>query len=131
MSDPQDLAESLDDDKFGGDYPPDKLLGAQAYGAAGAEPHATENVTARAAREEPDDLAEALDREADGIPPEESSSEAVVQEREAPRPAEEAALHVTGELVDDVDAIDAMDELEAVTDEELAEAADIRDGDEA
>jgi hypothetical protein len=127
MSDPQDSAEALDDDKFGGDYPPDKLLGAQAYGAAGAEPHATENVTARAAREEPDDLAEALDRAADGIPPEETYPEEIVQEREAPRPAEEAALHVTTDPVDDVDAIEAMDDLDAVTDEDLAAAAELAD----
>lgn len=127
MSDPQDIAESLDDDKIGGDYPPDKLLGAQAYGAAGAEPHATESVVARAAREEPDDLAAALERSSDGIPPEETHPEEMVQEREAPRPAEEAALHVTGDSVDDVDAIEVMDDLDAITDEDLAEAATLGD----
>jgi hypothetical protein len=127
MSDPQDVAESLDDDKFGGGYPPDTLLGAQAYGAAGAEPHATESVVARAAREEPDDLAAALGRDADGIPAEETDPEEIVQEREAPRPAEEAALHIAGDPADDIDAIEAMDDLDAITDEDLAEAAALGD----
>ena len=36
MAEEQDRAEQLDDDKFDGGFPPDKLLGAQAYGAAGA-----------------------------------------------------------------------------------------------
>lgn len=55
MQDEQDRAEALDDDK-GGDPAPDKPPGAQAYGAAGAEPHAVESVASRAAREEPDVL---------------------------------------------------------------------------
>lgn len=55
MQDEQDRAEALDDDK-GGDPAPDKPPGAQAYGAAGAEPHAVESVARRAAREEPDVL---------------------------------------------------------------------------
>ena|SRR5699024_4170122 len=55
MQDEQDRAESLDDDK-GGDPAPDRPPGAQAYGAAGAEPHAVESVASRAAREEPDVL---------------------------------------------------------------------------
>lgn len=64
MQDEQDRAEALDDDK-GGDPAPDKPPGAQAYGAAGAEPHATESVAARAAREEPDVLPEDPEREVD------------------------------------------------------------------
>lgn len=86
MSDPQDQAEALDRDKVGDDFPPDKPPGAQAYGAAGAEPHADEPVAARAAREEPDvvDAGQAGDDLDDG---------AMTQEAEAPVAAEEAALH--------------------------------------
>lgn len=38
MADGQDRAEALHDDKVGGEYPPDHLIGAEAYGAAGADP---------------------------------------------------------------------------------------------
>lgn len=92
MSDPQDRAEQLDDDAIGGEFPPDKLLGAQAYGAAGAEPHAPEGVAARAAREEPEERPEPS-----GIPDDDDLVDDVVQEREAPIPAEEAAVHAIDE----------------------------------
>lgn len=55
MADEQDRAEALDEDKLG-EFPPEKPPGAQAYGAAGAEPHADEPVAARAAREEPEEM---------------------------------------------------------------------------
>lgn len=111
MADEQNQAEALDEDKLGGEFPPDKPLGKDAYGAAGAEPHADENVVARAAREEPEDVPlesppTAGDVEA-GLDPYDQvvlseedqftgdeTVRDVVQEREAPIPAEEAALHV-------------------------------------
>ncbi len=104
MADEQDQAEALDEDKLG-EFPPDKPLGKDAYGAAGAEPHADENVVARAAREEPEDVpplepdetGDAYDEvvlsEEDQFTGDETVRD-VVQEREAPVPAEEAALHV-------------------------------------
>src|SRR3954465_9943606 len=50
MSDEQDQAEAIDPDELGDDpaanFPPEKPPGAQAYGAAGAEPHADEPVAA-------------------------------------------------------------------------------------
>lgn len=105
MADEQNQAEALDEDKLGGEFPPDKPLGKDAYGAAGAEPHADENVVARAAREEPEEVPPAgLDEgrdpydavvlsEEDQFTGDETVRD-VVQEREAPIPAEEAALHV-------------------------------------
>jgi hypothetical protein len=105
MADEQDRAEALDDDKIG-EPAPDHLLGAQAYGAAGAEPHAVESVAARAGREEPEDLpldplptastAEGPLSEEDIVSGDETLRD-VAQEREAPIPAEEAALHVVAE----------------------------------
>jgi hypothetical protein len=92
MADEQDRAETVDDEVIGGEYPPDTLLGAQAYGAAGAEPHAVESVAARAAKEEPEQLPEPT-----GIPADDDLVDDVVQEREAPIPAEEAAVHVIDE----------------------------------
>ena len=98
MSDAQDRAEALDDDVFaGGEFPPDKLLGAQAYGAAGAEPHADENITARAAREEPEEPL--------GYPDEDVTDRYdVVQEMEAPIAAEEAAMHAFDESLGGFDS---------------------------
>ena len=98
MSDEQDQAESLDDDKFGGEYPPDKLMGAQAYGAAGAEPHADENITARAARDEPEEKPEP-----EGYPDGDGIDD-VVQEMEAPIAAEEAAMHTFDESLGGFDS---------------------------
>ncbi|HWJ63986.1 MAG TPA: hypothetical protein VNS19_18585 [Acidimicrobiales bacterium] len=96
MSDAQDRAEALDDDKVGGEFPPDHLVGAEAYGAAGADPGAPESVERRAAREEPEerpgDRPESL-----GYPDEEDVVDDSVQEHEAPRPAEEAAVHAIDE----------------------------------
>jgi hypothetical protein len=96
MSDGQDRAEALDDDKFGGEFPPDHLVGAQAYGAAGTDPGAPESVEQRAAREAPEERPG--DRpEPTGYPDEEGSVEATVQDMEAPIAAEDAAVHVVDE----------------------------------
>jgi hypothetical protein len=112
MADAQDRAEALDDDKLGGAFPPDTLMGAQAYGAAGAEPHAGESVVARAAREEPEQRPEPT-----GIPAEDDLVDDVAQEREAPIPAEEAAVHVIDESLGGFDS--------EVDDPELAAANEL------
>jgi hypothetical protein len=93
-TDEQDRAEALDDDAEPM-VAPDHLVGAQAYGAAGAEPHATEPVARRAAREEPElGLAEIGD-EARGVQrTDDPTLHDVATERAAPPPAEEAAMHV-------------------------------------
>ncbi len=114
MADAQDRAEALDDDELGGEFPPDQLLGAEAYGEAGAEPGAPESVAKRAAREEPeerpldtpptagevDEVVLAPDDDFAGDP----TLRDVVQEREAPVPAEEAAIHVIDEGLDGFDS---------------------------
>ncbi|MCU1499664.1 MAG: hypothetical protein JWM47_3617 [Acidimicrobiales bacterium] len=108
MADEQDRAEQLDDDELGGEYPPDKFMGAEAYGAAGTEGGAPESVVRRAAREEPDvvptdpppganDPDAVLSGDEDFGDGGDSTLRDVVQEREAPIPAEEAAMHVVDE----------------------------------
>lgn len=113
MADEQDRAEALDEDKIG-EFPPDKPPGAQAYGAAGAEPHADEPIAARAAREEPEELP--LDQPATGSDPDEAtlsvddpqggdpSLRDVATEKAATRPAEVAAMHVVDEGLGDFDS---------------------------
>ncbi len=91
MADEQDRAEALDDDAEPEPLP-DHLLGAQAYGAAGAEPHADEPVARRAAREEPEQRPIPA-----GVEDDDPTLHDVATERESPRPAEEAAMHVVGE----------------------------------
>lgn len=127
MVDAQDRAEGLDDDELDGEFPPDKLIGAEAYGEAGAEPGAPEDVAKRAAREEPEEVplerpgtegdldAMVLDPDDDfgGDP----SQRDVVQEREAPMAAEVAAIHVIDE---DMGGFDSE-----VDDPELAAAHEI------
>jgi hypothetical protein len=127
MADEQDRAEALDDDELDGEYPPDKLLGAEAYGAAGTEPGAPESVAQRAAREEPEEVP--LDRPLTSGDPEavvladgddftgDETLRDVVQEREAPIPAEEAAIHVVDEGAGGFDS--------EVDDPELAAAYEI------
>lgn len=126
MSDPQDRAEALDDDRFAGEFPPDKLLGAQAYGAAGTDPGAPESVAARAAREEPEVLPEdpASDPyELDDLAGDGGSVETTVQDREAPLDAEDAAMHLIDDPVfDDDDLEPPVGELSP---EEVAAAADM------
>ncbi|QXC59782.1 hypothetical protein KSP35_15525 [Aquihabitans sp. G128] len=113
MADAQDQAVNLDDDELDGEYPPDHLMGAEAYGEAGAEPGAPESVEKRAAREEPEELPldPTLTVGEDGVvlaPDDDFSGDPtlrdVVQEREAPIPAEEAALHVVDEGLADFDS---------------------------
>jgi len=108
MSDGQDRAEALDDDKIGGEFPPDHLIGAEAYGEAGAEPGAPESVERRAAREEPEQRPEPTGE------PGEDEIDDTVQEHEAPRPAEVAAVHVVDESLGGFDS--------EVDDPELEEA---------
>lgn len=55
MSDNQP-GELLDDDKLGGEYPPEQPLGATAYGTTAAEQAVGESLAERVAREEPDVL---------------------------------------------------------------------------
>lgn len=88
MTDPQDQAEQLDDDKIGGQFPPDTQLGAAAYGAAGTDPPVGESVARRAAREEPEEKPEPT-----GVPADDDPVDDVAQERSAPIAAEEAAVH--------------------------------------
>lgn len=101
MPDEQDHAEELDDEATGAPAP-DHLMGAQAYGAAGVEPHAGESVAQRAAREEPEpklgDEGPLDDGEDD------PTLHDVATEREAPIPSELAAMHLVddGEPIDDV-----------------------------
>jgi len=97
MSDPQDQAESLDEDKIGGEYPPDKLWGAEAYGAAGTDPGAPEIVERRAAREEPEQRPEPQGYPGDDDIRSLDDVDDAVQEHEAPIPAEEAAVHAIDE----------------------------------
>lgn len=90
MSD-QQRAEDLDEDKIGGEYPPERPLGVEEYGTTAAEEAWDEPLEERLAREEPED--------GPGGPPDEDGDpyDDAVQEHEAPVPAEEAALHVEGD----------------------------------
>jgi hypothetical protein len=71
MSDPQDVAEALDGDKFDihdnpdvePEFPKDELLGADEYGITAAEERWDEPLEERLERESPDPLAVELDRE--------------------------------------------------------------------
>lgn len=128
MADEQDTAEQLDEDEVEGTYPPDKLLGAQAYGAAGAEPHAVESVAARAAREEPE---EGAGVSSDQQPIGTDFEGGMVQDREAPAPAEEAALHVDeGIAVEELDDVDELAPIEEIEDPNPMDipAADLGEG---
>lgn len=132
MGDAQDRAVNLDDDQLGGEFPPDKLLGAEAYGEAGAEPGAPESVVKRAAREEPEERPleplpttsdeGALDPATGPLDPTDDFGgqedlRDVVQEREAPQAAEEAAIHAIDEGAGGFDS--------EVDDPELAAAHEI------
>lgn len=103
----QDRAEALDDDKIGGDVPPDRPLGVEDYGTTAAEEAVGEPLEERIAREEPEIVAEddrVVDPETGPLSDEDIASgdptlRDVATEHEAPPPAEEAALHE----VDDTD----------------------------
>lgn len=121
MADEQDRAEALDEDNLG-EMPPEHPPGAQAYGAAGAEPHATESVIARAARENPEErpsLDGALTDEAklvlsadDPIGGDPSLRD-TTPEKTATLSAEEAAMHVVDETLGGFDSEVDDPELEA------------------
>jgi hypothetical protein len=105
-TDPQDEAEALDDDRLDGEYPPESPLGVDAYGTTGAEERWDEPLAERVAREEPDDdrarrdlpEVEGLGALDDGDPlAGDDTLRDVAQEREAPVPAEEDAVHVVGD----------------------------------
>ncbi len=102
MADEQDRAEELDDDGIGAPAP-DHLMGAQAFGAAGVEPHAGESVAQRAARENPEpELGDVGPlNQGEGVDP---TLHDFATELEAPVPAELAAMHEVdedGPLADD------------------------------
>jgi hypothetical protein len=80
----QDLSEHLDDDKLGGDFPPDEPLGVEEYGITNHEQRYPEPIAERVEREIPDDLASAADVTRHGT----------VLDRSGDVPAEEAAVHV-------------------------------------
>ncbi len=121
MADEQDRAEALDEDKLG-EMPPEHPPGAQAYGAAGAEPHATESVIARAARENPEErpsLDGALMNEAreilsvDDPTGGDPSLRDTAAEKSATLSAEESAMHVVDESLGGFDSEVDDPELEA------------------
>ncbi len=101
MPDEQDAAEALDDDELSTDAlgdagdgwePPDRLMGAEAYGAAGADPGAPEGVIAREAREEPEER------------PGDDEDQLEAEDRNDDRPAEVAAMHDVDEGLADFDS---------------------------
>lgn len=52
----QDMSEHLDDDKLGGDFPPDEPVGVEEYGITNHEQRFPEPIAERVEREIPDDL---------------------------------------------------------------------------
>ena len=86
MSDAQDRAEALDDDKLGGEFPPDRPMGAE-----GRTDHAQESFAERDARHVPDEERPVPEREAlvDG-----TSVSPQDEVAETPEAAEEAALRM-------------------------------------
>lgn len=102
MSDPQDQAEALDDDKLDddtgigdeeptADYPPDRPLGVDRMAITPAEEAFPESVVERARRENPDPLAEELERDAE---------EAEARERAAAGDADDDGSDADVELTD-------------------------------
>lgn len=67
IDDSQDQAEALDDDKLGGDYPPEEPLGVEEYGTTAAEERYGEPLDERIRREEPE-VGEGDGREPDSPP---------------------------------------------------------------
>ena len=106
----QDRAEALDDDKLGGEFPPEDPLGVDEYGTTAAEERVDEPLAERVAREEPEvdaptdqpvPLADRDDAIQDGeawaeeaaVAEPDATATDTATEREAPLPAEEAAIH--------------------------------------
>ena len=54
MADEDEQSEILDDDRLGGDYPPDEPLGVDEYGLTAAEQQVDEPLDERVRREEPE-----------------------------------------------------------------------------
>jgi hypothetical protein len=61
MSDPQDTAEALDDDRIGEEFPAEEPTAVDEYGVTGAEQRWDEPLEERVEREEPDPLVEELE----------------------------------------------------------------------
>jgi len=123
MADEDEQSEILDDDRLGGDYPPDEPLGVDDYGLTAAEQHVDEPLDERVRREEPEradrsdagavgrlvapDAGTGLDREKDAVASEVRGVPA------ADRPAGDAgtddptAVETATELVDDRTAEEA------------------------
>lgn len=108
MADEQDQAETLDDDELDGPYPPDHMLGIrEAVSEAGTDPGAPESDADRVAREEPEEIPsadyttvgdpEAVVLDEGDVFAGDMTMRDVVQEREAPVPAEEDAIHLVDE----------------------------------
>lgn len=91
MADEQDRAEELDEEAIGAPAP-DHLMGAEAFGAAGVEPHAGESVARRAARENPEPELGDLGPLQQGAEVDPTLHD-FATELEAPVPAELAAMH--------------------------------------
>lgn len=105
MGDEQDAAEAFDDDELGRSdadddggetwIAPDHLVGAEAYGAAGADPGAPEGVIAREAREVPED-------DGDGDLDDQVRLDGEDWDDDAP--AEVSAMHAVNEDLGDFDS---------------------------
>ena len=113
--DDQDIAESLDDDKLPGDYPPDEPMGVDDYGVTAAEELTDEPLEERVAREVPErgrpvdrgigtlldpDEGGSSDQEPDAVATlqqqdDDETLDDVAQERVDDVSAEEAAMHLT------------------------------------
>jgi hypothetical protein len=87
MSDPQDRAEATDDDKLGGEYPPERPLAVNDP----PDDRAVDSLEERERRLVPD-AERSVDPEAEPV----DEGEGILtddEEREVPIPAEDAAMH--------------------------------------
>jgi hypothetical protein len=94
MPDDQDTAEALDDDKLGGEYPPERPLGAHRR----QDDAIPESFAGRDARTEPEvddpDAARSVDRGEDEPFDGDVAVTSDDEVAETPEAAEEAALHI-------------------------------------
>lgn len=107
MSDSQDRAEQLDDDKMAMtdtpvedlEYPPDEPMGVDAYGTTAAEERVDEPLDERVAREVPDEATEdagmRLVDPDEGAGPDEEADSVAAASTATDLSAEEAAVHRT------------------------------------
>ena len=113
--DDQDVSEALDDDKLGGEFPPERPLGVDEYGVTPGEERWDEPLEERVRREVPEsgelddrgvgtlvdpDEGGGPDLEADAVAElagreRDETLEDVATELEGAPPAEEAAMHLT------------------------------------